>query len=231
MDVLLSRLGGHFDRVRASIDFREMIEQRVRAPPGTLAVRARAGLALREVSGLLSRLEAWVYSPQPPGVSDAPIAGDDVPDGDLPVRRFARVRIDKTFAKLALWIDRPADSLTDSELHRIRILFKRLRYACEFFRPLLGDDAGGLIGSFVGFQDCLGLHQDAVTALQLLSDTFAEVPGDLRSEGFLLSAGALLQVQRDIQFAQRERFVRRWKSATELLTLWKGLRSALGDPG
>ena len=95
---------------------------------------------------------------------------------------------------------------------------------------MLGDDAGELIGSFVGFQDCLGLHQDAVTALQLLSDTLAEVPGDLRSEGFLLSAGALLQVQRDIQIAQRERFARRWKSASQLVGLWKSLRVALGDP-
>jgi CHAD domain-containing protein len=145
------------------------------------------------------------------------------------VRRFARGRIDKAFNKLALWIDRPPEGLTDSELHRVRILFKRLRYMCEFFRPLLGDDGGRLIGSFVGFQDCLGVHQDATAALHMLSGFLVEVPTGSRSEGFLLSMGAMLQVQRDIQRAQRARFARQWKSAPGIIDLWKGVRGALRD--
>src|SRR5208337_559682 len=111
-------------------------------------------------------------------------------------------------AKLALWMDHAPQTLTDPELHRIRILFKRLRYMCEFFRPLLGEEATGLIGSFVGFQDCLGLHQDAATALHMLAGFLAELPPDGRPDGFLLSMGAMLQVQRDIQKEQRERFAR-----------------------
>lgn len=144
---------------------------------------------------------------------------------------FACARIDKAFTKLAHWIDRPSESLTDPELHRIRILFKRLRYMCEFFRPLLGDEAAGLIGLFVGFQDCLGLHQDAATALHMLSGFQSDVPRDGRSDGFLLSMGAMLQVQRDIRKTQRERFVRRWKSAPDLVDLWQGLRGSLRDAG
>ena len=95
---------------------------------------------------------------------------------------------------------------------------------------MLGEGATELIQSFVGFQDCLGLHQDAVTALRTLSGILAEVPGDQRSEGFLLCAGAILQVQRDIQIAQRERFARRWKTASRLVTLWKSLRTGRGEP-
>ena len=241
LDVLLSRLAGHFHRVEASSTFRETIEGQLRVRRGRSLSGLVPALQSERFPRLLSRLETWVYSPMASRAPETPVEGpgapageelaapDDVP-GDRPARRFARVRIDRIFAKLALWVDRPPESLTDTELHRIRILFKRLRYACEFFRPVLGDDAGELIGSFVGFQDCLGLHQDAVTALRLLADTLAEVPDHLRSEGFLLSAGALFQVQRDIQAAQRERFARRWKTASQLIALWKTLRIGLGEP-
>jgi CHAD domain-containing protein len=144
---------------------------------------------------------------------------------------FARKRIDKAFRKLSPWIDRPADGLSDTELHRVRILFKRLRYTCEFFRSLLGSDAGSLIGAFVGYQDCLGLHQDATTALTVLSDVLEKVPRNKRSESLLLSMGAILQVQRDIQGAQRAIFGRRWESANELIALWRRVRAAMGDRG
>jgi hypothetical protein len=63
----------------------------------------------------------------------------------------------------------------------------------------------------------------------MLSGLLAETPPDLRSEEFLLSVGAMLQVQRDIQRAQRERFARRWKSASELVDFWKSLSGALRD--
>jgi CHAD domain-containing protein len=102
---------------------------------------------------------------------------------------------------------------------------------CEFFRPLLADEASSLIGLFVGFQDCLGLHQDAATALHMLSGFLAELPPEGRSDAFLLSMGAMLQVQRDIQKTQRERFARRWKSAPELVDLWHGLRGSLRAAG
>jgi CHAD domain-containing protein len=223
MDVLLARLDHYFASVEAGPDFRDILGGRLRDR------RANA------LSGLVEALQSGRF----PDLLDKleSCGGADVPDPvidnahrvDQPARRFARARIDKAFAKLALWTERPVQSLSDVELHRIRILFKRLRYMCEFFRPLLGKDAGDLIGSFVGFQDCLGLHQDATTALHMLSGILAEVPPHLRSEEFLLCAGAILQVQRDIQREQRERFARRWKSAPGLFGIWKGLRGVLGE--
>ena len=236
LDVLLSRLTDFFDRVEAAGDFRQTIEQRLRARRARAQSELARALRAERFPRLLGRLETVEQAPptdaDDPGstAAESPAIESNVPPVDRPVRRFARIRIDRTFEKLAPWVDRPPESLTDAELHRVRILFKRLRYTCEFFRPLLGDGATELVQSFVGFQDCLGLHQDAVTALRVLSDAVAEVPEDQRSEGFLMTAGALLQVQRDIQAVQRGRFARRWKSAHQLIASWKTLRASLAVP-
>ena len=146
-----------------------------------------------------------------------------------PAAPFARRRIDKAFKKLSPWIGIPADGLSDTELHRVRILFKRLRYTCEFFRHLPAMDLGSLIGTFVSYQDCLGLHQDAATAIRLLTDLLGGLGP--RDGGVLLPMGALLQVQREIQRAQRQKFERRWDLAAELPTLWKRLRESSGAAG
>ena len=226
LDVLTPRLDAQFELTRAAEDFREAVRE------AFIARRARAvselvpALRSDRFARLLRTLED--SSPSYAGPADA---GANVSDRDLPAGQFARRRIDKAFSKLGPWIDRPPESLTDAELHRVRILFKRLRYTCEFFRPLLGDDAGSLIGAFVGYQDCLGLHQDATTALSMLSEVREEVPQNERSESFLLSMGAMLQVQRDIQSTQREAFEHRWKSALELIALWKRVRGAMGEGG
>jgi inorganic triphosphatase YgiF len=212
LDVIMARLEEQFEMAQADPVFRKILRERLRARRAQALSGIVEALKSKRFAGLLNRLDLA-----------------QVADNTVQASRFARVRIDKSFGKLALWIDRPPESLTDPELHRIRILFKRLRYACEFFRPLLGDEAAGLIGAFVGFQDCLGLHQDAATALHTLSGILEESPSGGRTDGFLLSMGAMLQVQRDIQRAQRERFVRRWASASELFDLWRRLCAQLRD--
>ncbi|MGO9309074.1 MAG: CHAD domain-containing protein [Spirochaetia bacterium] len=214
LDVFIERLEQQFEAAEADADFREIVRGGLHAQrAGALAGLVEA-LRSERFAGLLSKLEST------PAAEDTP-----------PAPRFACARIDKAFARLAAWIDRPPEGLTDPELHRIRILFKRLRYTCEFFRPLMADGASGLIELFVGFQDCLGLHQDAATALRMLSGLLTEMPPDGRSNGFFLSMGAMLQVQRDIQKDQRERFARRWKSAPELVEAWHRLRGGLREAG
>ena len=210
----------------AAEDFREAVRE------AFVARRTRAvsdlvpALQSERFTLLLHALENTRLSAEAPDAAGAPVS-----ESDQPALQFARKRIDRTFSKLELWIDRPPESLTDAELHRVRILFKRLRYTCEFFRSLMGNDADSLVGAFVGYQDCLGLHQDATTALSVLSEALEEVPPGERSEGMLLSMGAILQVQRDIQGAQREIFGRRWKSVNELIALWRRVRAAMGDRG
>jgi len=223
LDVLAARLDEQLRLAEADPGAQHLIRERLGARRGSALSELASALKSERFQGLLRGLEtAAGWSP------DDGTASVDATDREQPAWRFARGRIDKAFDRLGPWIERPPESLTDGELHRIRILLKRLRYTCEFFRPLLGSEAAELISAFVGFQDCLGLHQDAATALVLLSGFLAEAPRDAGSEGFLLAMGALLQLQRDSQKTQRDRFARRWKSAPGLTVLWKGLRGAMG---
>ena len=51
----------------------------------------------------------------------------------------------------------------DAELHRVRILAKRARYAAEAVAPALGSDASRFARRAAALQDVLGEHQDSVT--------------------------------------------------------------------
>ena len=53
---------------------------------------------------------------------------------------------------------------TDPELHRIRILAKRARYAAETVAPVLGSGATAFAKAAAKLQTILGEHQDSVTA-------------------------------------------------------------------
>ena len=55
-------------------------------------------------------------------------------------------------------------------LHRLRIDCKRFRYTLEFFREILGPEAGNLIREIKTLQNHLGKLQDAVVALAMLQD-------------------------------------------------------------
>jgi len=53
---------------------------------------------------------------------------------------------------------------TDPELHRIRILAKRARYAAEAVAPVVGPGATNFARAAAKLQTILGEHQDSVTA-------------------------------------------------------------------
>jgi CHAD domain-containing protein len=52
----------------------------------------------------------------------------------------------------------------DPELHRIRILAKRARYAAEAVEPVVGPGAAAFARAAAKLQTVLGEHQDSVTA-------------------------------------------------------------------
>jgi len=60
------------------------------------------------------------------------------------------------------------------QLHALRIEFKQLRYAVEFFREVLGDQTKSIIQELKTVQDHLGDLNDARVACQLLTDFLAE---------------------------------------------------------
>ena len=66
------------------------------------------------------------------------------------------------------WVKEPTVPL--ERLHQLRIAAKRLRYAVEFFKEVLGPEARALIDEVKSLQDHLGDLQDAVVASSLLRD-------------------------------------------------------------
>ena len=65
-------------------------------------------------------------------------------------------------------------------LHRLRIDSKRLRYALEFFRDVLGPETPDLIKQVTGMQDLLGALQDAHVAEGLVAEFLAQQAGSKR---------------------------------------------------
>jgi CHAD domain-containing protein len=114
-------------------------------------------------------------------------------------------------ARIRRWDSRFGASPSHSQLHRLRICFKGLRYTTEFFSELFGESVARAIRRCVRFQDCLGAHQDAAIALAMLEElTLAlESRGEADREVFL-AMGALMQLQRESARRQRRRFRRLW---------------------
>ena len=69
-----------------------------------------------------------------------------------------------TFHKLRDFVNSLNGVYPKSQLHRIRILLKRTRYAAELAEPLLGKRAKRFLQQAKPLQDLLGQHQDAVVA-------------------------------------------------------------------
>ena len=68
------------------------------------------------------------------------------------------------------------DSASIELLHALRIDFKRLRYALEFFVPVLGEKSKTVIADIKRMQDHLGDLNDADVAIRLLHDFLARNP-------------------------------------------------------
>ena len=99
----------------------------------------------------------------------------------------------------------PADP-PDSDLHRIRILAKRARYAAEAAAPMAGKKASAFASAVAGLQTVLGDHQDAVVAEAWLRAALQDSAGD---GAVSLAVGELIALQR----AEAEACRRQWRSA------------------
>ncbi len=179
--------------------------RRQRAPAREALV---AALASRRFTSLLGRLDVLAATPaprRPRGMQGVPV---------MEAAPMLLRRAQKRVLKLGRTI-RPGSPAAD--FHRLRILFKRLRYTCEFFGEAFSDPTSGedplaeYIRAMVRFQDCLGEHQDAVVAMSRLQDLAKDLirRGTL-SPDQLLDLGGLIQVQREIAQDRRGRLCKLW---------------------
>jgi CHAD domain-containing protein len=92
---------------------------------------------------------------------------------------------------------------TDPELHRIRILAKRARYAAEAVAPVAGEAAQAFARAAAKVQTVLGEHQDSVTAQAWLRS--AKVSG---RRAFV--AGELIALERIAADKSRRDWPKAW---------------------
>ncbi len=92
----------------------------------------------------------------------------------------------------------------DTELHRVRILTKRTRYATELVAPAVGDRAEDLADALAHLQDVLGDLHDCAVAVGWLRGTERSLD---REEAFVV--GQLVGAQR----AEARRLRQKWKKA------------------
>jgi CHAD domain-containing protein len=95
------------------------------------------------------------------------------------------------------------DQPADPDLHRIRILAKRVRYAAEAAEPLVGKIATRFAEAAAALQDVLGDHQDSVTSQAWLR----EVGRGPRA----FVAGELTAMERDAAAQDRAAWHNVWK--------------------
>lgn len=127
--------------------------------------------------------------------------------------------IDRSAAEAAARFVRPAwrrlrkavsaldDTPSDPELHKIRILSKRCRYAAEAVTPVVGHRGARFAAAVADIQSRLGDHQDAVVAETWLREAAAKVP-----EG-AIAAGELISLQRHERARLRGEWRQVWREA------------------
>ena len=143
--------------------------------------------------------------PRPhPGVGPPRVTPPIVEEPDRPAREAYPELASRPWEHLSKRVSALGKHPTDAELHRVRILAKRARYAAEAASAVI-PAAGRHAEAIAGLQGVLGDHQDAVVAQQWLRDSIAS--DATAPEAFV--AGLLV---RDEQALARK-YRRRWPDA------------------
>jgi len=200
LDVLSLRLPTELERVEAD----PVSAARILELVGARRLKARADLEAALESeryrDLLDELEDLAGPPG--GHTKSSLRG---------AREVAARRCIKAVRRVLRWRKGEDPALSADALHRLRIDFKQLRYTCEFFLDVFRVESRSALRRIVAFQDCLGAHQDAVVAMQLVELLGTSLDEDLGEDrAVLLLLGGLLQVARQDAAQARAQFRQMW---------------------
>jgi len=112
--------------------------------------------------------------------------------------------------------------------HKLRIQFKKLRYASEFFNPAFDGALSAFIADVVKIQDCLGELQDTVFTKELIVGFLKKWKGNVMDPGLIFILGEMHQLQQEIAQAKQGEFQEIWKQFDREATLLK-LTKAVGN--
>jgi CHAD domain-containing protein len=159
----------------------------------TLRKRLTTDLDSTRYVDLLERLVAAAHSPA------------TLPEADQPAGTVLPTLATGPWRRLRSAVKNLVDPPADADLHRIRILAKRARYAAEAIAPVAGDSASAFARAAAKLQTILGEHQDSVTAQAWLRGT--RISG---RRAFV--AGELIAMEHVAAEDARKRWPKIWKS-------------------
>lgn len=133
-----------------------------------------------------------------------------LPEADEPADRALRGLVRRPWSHLRSAVDKLADDPPVDDLHEIRILAKRCRYAAEAAAPVVGKPARRLARAVAEVQGVLGDLNDAVVAEAWLRDIGPSLPA-----AQALVAGELVGVQRRAVEEGRRRWRGAWDAASD----------------
>src|SRR6202166_362822 len=160
---------------------------------GTMRTKLIAELGSLRYIDLLDRL---VIAPQPPAA---------LPAADEPASKVLPPLSAGPWRRLRSAVKHLPETPADPELHRIRILAKRARYAAEAVAPVAGKAAEAFARAAAKLQTILGEHQDSVTAQAWLRS--ARVSG---RRAFV--AGQLIAMEHAAAEDARSKWQKAWKA-------------------
>jgi CHAD domain-containing protein len=121
-----------------------------------------------EIESLKRKLQAELDSPRYVDLLEKLVAAAHAPvttlDADQPASAVLPPLATGPWRRLRSAVKQLPEQPTDPELHRIRILAKRARYAAEAVSPVVGPGATAFARAAAKLQTILGEHQDSVTA-------------------------------------------------------------------
>jgi len=128
-----------------------------------------------------------------------------LPDADQPAGSVLPLLATGPWRRLRSAVRHLPDAPADMELHRIRILAKRARYAAEAVEPVVGVGAASFARAAAKLQTVLGEHQDSVTAQAWLR-------GSRLSGRRAFVAGELIAVEHLAAEDARAKWLKVWKT-------------------
>ncbi len=179
--------------------------------------RARAAILSQRYTGLLLHLSLWLSE----GGWQA--GGEAREVGEGPVVPFAQSVLNRRLKKFRK-LGRRYETLSEPDLHRLRIRGKEVRYAAEFFASLFSAKAAKpYLKRLEAIQDCLGDFNDAATGRGLVAALESRIAadGEGRTAGTAHAAGIVLGWQAAQMVRGLDSFDSAWAALENAKVFWR----------
>ena len=163
-----------------------LLRERGEATKARAQASAAEALKQKAYSQLLLAFSAALFRVDPPTIAA------DGKSSDIGLAKFARRRLHKR-AQMITQLVGEHGKMNAERRHELRIAFKKLRYALEFFAPLLpGKRLAAYQGSLATIQELLGTLNDQVTASRLIKEMHPKGDPDPLTRGWIAGRTQLL---------------------------------------